>query len=997
MSASARISKFLSRLSEIRSTIADLAAARIKGEVGDYCQLMANDGERAVATDDMGLVGYFRLRGAERVMDAQAVDELTRVALESLGTAVKEPGLRVDIAFSRDPEGAEAAVEESLAPCRETARRIGLTAGPLLDDKRSVLGEWTCREECVVAVQLGSGVLSPWALRTERSEERKRVEEAGSVMLPGAKGQSPWGGLDAVRAQHEALMEQFRSALRGLSLVRLDVREAMRALKALVEPELAVNWQPRLLGDRFPLRAAREPALGDDLTHVLPLTLGRQLLFEDIERKGTLVRIGKRWYAPVSVTMPPMRISPFIEFFASVPSDLPWRLSVSFRSGHDKAMSVVGRKSSIAAVVAFSNAGNSTLIEACNELRALADGGEPLGFLSISLTTWATDLGLVLDRRERMAKALQGWGQMEVMPERGDPLAVVLEGLPGFVKRVASPALVAPVGDVMGLWPIGRPTSPWDSGPSLLRTIDRKLFPLHPGSAKQPSVVDLCFAPQGTGKSVKVAADNMGFLLSPGLQELPRVAILDIGPSSSYFVRLVRTLLPQNRRHEAQALALSTDGRIRINPFDTPLGCRRPFAYDRQAMVSLVELLLTPAGSGEGVMRLPELAGELVDAMYDLRSDADDRAYPNRYESGVEPEVDKAVADLGLRLDDETTWWTVVDGLFDGGRVDQARTAQLHAVPTLGDLTEGINASANIKDLYRNAKLGHGERLLDFVTQMIPAVLAEYPMLAGVSSYSLTGARVVSVDLMGVSGQASAQGEKRTAVMYMATRQMLCQDFYRDLSVLNEVPERYVEHHRSEVERGLRTPKRLCMDEYHRVKGCRQVMDQAVRDAREGRKFGVQVVLASQLLDDFGPEITGLASNVWIMGRGVDEADTQAICNRFALSREAGDALRTHVRGPTREGAPMIYVARVSDGAALEHCLRLTLGPLELWAYSTTPEDMELRRLLIREVGVVRALRLLAEAYPAGTVKSLVQEGEAGVGREAVYERLVRGLVERAA
>ena len=78
----------------------------------------------------------------------------------------------------------------------------------------------------------------------------------------------------------------------------------------------------------------------------------------------------------------------------------------------------------------------------------------------------------------------------------------------------------------------------------------------------------------------------------------------------------------------------------------------------------------------------------------------------------------------------------------------------------------------------------------------------------------------------------------------------------------------------------------------------------------------------------------------------------------------------------------------------MEHALRLTLGPMELWAYSTTPEDVEFRRLVAGKVGVAKALTLLAANYPTGSVASFVQEfEEAEGGRDEVYERMVRKLV----
>lgn len=994
MSAFEGLAEAFSKLGDLREMAGRTFGSLLRAEVGDYCQLVANDGEMAAATEEGALVSYLRLRGSERMLNRKSVEALVGQSINALGSVLKRSGVRIDVSFTRDPEVALGQVREALEPSYATAQRFGIQAGPMLDERVGLLGRMTSGEECLIAVQLDVNALSPSGLRNDRNTLKEKASKAGGPLRPGANGQTPWLALESIRVQHDALVESVLHAFPQQSIEALSIRQALTAIKALIEPEMAQGWAPRLLGDKFPLRAGKEPTLGEDLSHVLPLPIGRQILTSTPLREGVMVQIGSRWHAPVSVTMPPLNVRPFLTFFESVPVDVPWRMVISLRSGHDRALASLGRKSSIAAVVAFTNSGNRGVVEACEELQAMASGGEVLAYASITFDTWGATKEVAKERMERMVRAIQGWGQMEVTQERGDPLACVLETLPGFVPKLCSPALVMPLFDVLSLWPFGRPSSPWDAGPVMLRTDDRKLFPLHPGSSKQPSVVSLVFAPPGTGKSVKLASDNMALLLAPGLEDIPRIAILDIGPTSAHFIRLVRSLLPRERRHEALSMALEMDGRDRINPLDTPLGCRYPINVDRQACVSLVELVLTPAGSREVVTRLPELSGELVDAMYSMRADDDDRAHPNQYERDVAPDVDSAVDDAGVPFGEGTLWWEVVDGLFEAGRLREAAEAQRHAVPTLSDMSPALTWSRSLQNVYQGARLAGGEGLLDFVTSMIPGFLGEYPLLSGISTYSLGEARIVSIDLMAVTGQGSAQAEKRTSVMYLVARQMLCQSFYRGEDMIHEFPERYRSHHEAEIRRNSRAPKRLCLDEYHRVRGCPQVREQTVRDAREGRKYGVQLSVISQMLDDFGKDLVELSSNVFVLGRSLRESGVQEICDTFGVSDEGAEAIRLQLTGPTPEGAPMVYLGKVSGTVGLEHLVRLSMGPLELWAYNTTPEDAALRSQMLREVGVVRALKQLAAHHPSGSAKSLIEESELGEARDAVYRRLVNRMVE---
>ena len=85
---------------------------------------------------------------------------------------------------------------------------------------------------------------------------------------------------------------------------------------------------------------------------------------------------------------------------------------------------------------------------------------------------------------------------------------------------------------------------------------------------------------------------NLGTILSAGTSKLPYIAILDIGPSSSGLISLIRDALPLERRHEAVHFKLRMTPQYSINPFDTQLGCplsdaRRTRLFNRAGYTSL--------------------------------------------------------------------------------------------------------------------------------------------------------------------------------------------------------------------------------------------------------------------------------------------------------------------------------------------------------------------------------------------------------------------------
>ena len=85
----------------------------------------------------------------------------------------------------------------------------------------------------------------------------------------------------------------------------------------------------------------------------------------------------------------------------------------------------------------------------------------------------------------------------------------------------------------------------------LFRTPDGKVWPYQTGSNVTTTWFDLIFAQPGGGKSVLMNSLNLATCLSPGMGKLPYVAVIDIGPSSSGLISLIKEALPEAQQHEA--------------------------------------------------------------------------------------------------------------------------------------------------------------------------------------------------------------------------------------------------------------------------------------------------------------------------------------------------------------------------------------------------------------------------------------------------------------
>ena len=134
-------------------------------------------------------------------------------------------------------------------------------------------------------------------------------------------------------------------------------------------------------------------------------------------------------------------------------------------------------------------------------------------------------------------------------------------------------------------------------------------------------------------------------------------------------------------------------------------------------------------------------------------------------------------------------------------------------------------------------------------------------------------------------------------------------------------------------------------------------------DRREGRKHNMQLSLSSQRMEDFGDDLVSQSTGRFILGAG-DEKEAEEIISRFGLTAAAAEVIRHRLKGPFEDGSGSPFLAIVTaDNVKFEQMLVNSLGPVELWAFSTTPTDVALRNRLYERVGFTEGLRRLARVF----------------------------------
>ena len=954
----------------------------VRQPMESYIQLETADDDTTLVTADGSMLSFVKVLGSRQIIGDTEYAWIVDQATMKLGSRFDRPGYAMQFYFMRDSGMVGHDIDKSMQANVSSAQAMDLDLTDLLEERRRHLAHYMAHEDIYIVLWTRPSVLS----KTEFSKAAQ--DRAAKKWVVAKDSQYPMTALEPLRVRHKGFVAAVVAVLDDIEIKArvVSAHDALASARASLYPLLAnESWRANVPGDPIMPRA---PTRATDVSEVLWPPLRRQLCVGDAEIVSpTIVRIGDLLWGAVDMTLGPADPAPFPQLLARlINNDVPFRLSFLIEGAGAHG---VGFRAFAAAILAFSNEVNRQIRESLKALQNLAQS-EAVVKLRVSLATYAPvgERKLLETRMSAVTQAVEAWGYCQASSAGGDPLEMVMSSALGVACASTAPAAIAPFRDVMKLLPWQRASSPFDDGPVLFRTADGRLWPYQMGSSLTTTWFDLIFAQPGAGKSVLMNALNLGTVLSAGNARLPYVAILDIGPSSSGLISLIRDALPLERRYEAMHFRLRMTPEYAVNPFDTQMGCRHPLPEERSYLAELLTLLCTPPGQAQSYDGMTQLVGLCIDEMYRWRDDTGANAEPRPYLANVEAEVDEALRKHNLHLPEDPYWWDVVDALFSKGAHHEAMLAQRHAVPTLVDAVTAARRP-QIRALLEETSIGaSAETVIHAFERMIASAVREFPILASITRFDIGSARVAAVDLQDVAPQGDDIADRQTAIMYMLARHALVRAWWLGPESLRSMPEAYRAHHEARLRDIRESPKRICFDEFHRTSKTAAVRAQVIRDVREGRKWGVQIVLASQLLEDFSKDMVDLATGVWICGSAVSENAITATAERFGLSDTARWIMRYRLTGPRASGAPVLLLLGTNEGRYEQHLVN-TLGPIELWALSTSREDVDLRSRLYVALGAGLARHVLAKFFPGGSARQEI--------RRRIILRTERGEVESGA
>lgn len=970
----------------------------LKQTNASYCDIQTADSPTVLVAHDGSLLSVLRIQGVKALIGGEEFERIQSGLQQSLQTIMSQPGHVIQVYFSYNKDEVRDEIKAILSPAHETSKRLDLRLDDLFNERVDFLSRYCAHEEVYLVLWTRLNSLTREQLRRSRKDKHKSIKQQ---KLPAfQQTQNLLAAIPDLRESHDSFVRSVVNDFNQWGIITdlLEVHEAVALMRRSADPEFTSReWLPKLPGDNITIKESKN--LKGEISDITWPSLSRQILPRDAENINLrTARIGDRIYATVFIDLFPKEIQSFVRLFGrTLQTHIPWRISFNIESDG------LGN-SQIRAALA------STLTVTSSQNRLIADSLKLLSYiklntddavvkLRVSAATWAPegDIRLLRSRASMLAKAVEGWGSCDVSEVCGDPFQGVVSTMLGVSgESVASPS-IAPLSDVLHMLPLFRPASPWDNGAILFRSTDGKPWPYHPGSRHQTTWIDLFYARPGSGKSVLSNAINLAVCLSSGIQRLPRISIVDIGPSSSGLISLLKDALPIDKKHLVAYHRLRMRSEYAINPFDTQLGCRYPTPQERSFLVNFLTLLSTPVGSEKSYDGVSDMSGLIVDEIY--KHFADD-GNPNNYTPGVEESVDAVLEEIGFVQDQATTWWEVTDALFMAGFSHEAMLAQRHAMPVLADVAAICRLPA-IQDLYGKIIAPTGEPLIQAVSRMISSAVREYPIISQVTRFDLGDARVVALDLDEVARSGGDTANRQTAVMYMLARYVLARHYFLTEDNVADMPEAYRKYHQTRILEIREDPKRIVFDEFHRTSKAQAVREQVIQDMREGRKWKVQIALLSQSLDDFDEVMVEFATSVFIMEAGPEQS-VRKTAQIFGLSKTAQSVLKNRVHGPREGGATFLAQFATKHGLNTQ-LLTATLGPIELWALSTTAEDMNIRNQLYKRIGPREARRILAKLFPTGTATKVLEDRyaeykeETGLldddARESIIENLIQDII----
>lgn len=977
----------------------------LKLNVTDYCDLETTEGGCNIVLKNGALMTICAFDGTKTIVDTEDtfysfITDLTKKLKVYMGKS----GHQFGMVFKRDLDTTSDLYKIAEIK-KQTARTLDLDVDHIIDEETKIYAKLVYDETNYLIFISNPCLVDKSEYELELKRKHKLYQEYDIPAF--AESQNIMLLNSYLKSQHETFVEGTLATITAnksfaAQVYKLNVVEALRAIKKSVSPQNThMNWQPQIpglnkfngniMGDdiKIPVRWKISPQQ-NDASNILWAPLPEQIMrstIQGIDRasKGTYptssVITENKIYCPLMVSVLPQNTVSFNDLFVSL-NNASTRLPngteraipycVSFMITGD-ALAGLSIKKTLASILAVASSDNANIKGAFNNIQNYLDVGEPVAGIQISAMTWAENNTYGIDeiqiRRSKLWRILESWGGTQVSEKGGDPILGFTSNLVGVSSKHHAPKNVAPLWNALHFLPWTRPASPFQLGTILNRSVDGKLIKLEQFSSELTTWVKIYQGRPGSGKSMAMNNDIIECCLLPGLKRLPYIFMMDVGESSRGAIELIRDHLPPEKRHLAVYRRLKNTKEYAINPLECSVGRMEPTSDEISQIVAFLSTLITPVEAQNKAERgLTNFLSMVVKSTFISKKDNDERGRPNIYERYVDAELDNLMENIGIDPHGKS-YFSLVNICHDQGHYRARDLCQRYAMPTLHDAIAVISSDKEIQTRYRDVLSDSGSTMIDMFRRGVTEAISMYECFAHHTQFDVSTARVVSIDLQDVMGTNS----KQISLFFQASRMYSKKKFSYTEDDIVLFPDNFKDYYRNLVEEIMEDKKIMAFDELHRVKEDQTLFGELVRDCKEGRKWNLQLMFASQELTDFG-NIVPLATQFVLADRGdkkthdyMREALSLKDVEISVLSKDAGV-------GP----GGLVYLSRIVGKVATYVSLMvLTIGPIRLWALTSDPDEKLLRKSMYAQAANrSEALLLLSIAYPGGAKKIMAAKRE---------------------
>lgn len=1036
-----------------------LSAARMNSN--DYCDIETIDGYSTIVMQNNSMMTFVKYDGLlSTIMPEVFVDMIEGISNE-LNALMKHNGYKIACVFRKDLD-AQSSLKKTELQQKQTTRNLNLSLDDLIEENTEVYRNSVYDEEVYFALITQPSVMDK-VEQDSAAEQRMSINAPAmptsqNILAPIEVLRSKHSSfvekfMAAISNKDYYVKADIVNCLTGLAMVRHQIMPDRSDKNWLPSVAIGVDAAAKMgYPDYHTPICWPINSNPDDLSYLFPPSLPKQIMSSGIRVIGSkegvppfTVATGGRLFSSVVMNIPPSQPSIFNALFnafnqsSSIDADgnartMPWSITYMISGDGMAGSAIKAMLKDVFARVPPST--NENLQAAYNQLSHIKRDDTAIVGFQISAMTWVEDTPdgrrKLRNRKTRLFHIMESWGGMNVIENLGDPILAFQSNILGLSDNHHGPKGAAPLARAIELLPLTRPASPFDSGTVLQKTLDGKLMRYEKFSSNQNTWVSCAVGTPGSGKSVYMNNMLTETCMMPGLERLPLITIIDKGISSTGFINLISDALPNNMKSLAVSKKLRKTKEYAINPFDIKVGLTKPLESEKNQMVSFLTALLTPAEKSSPYASTQAFVNYLIERVFEMVQENTTAGDPKMYVYGYNKELDSIIDAYNIIEFKETkivnqdgTTSTTIDrenfekisafGLtralhlegekYASGsdpRIDLWRARDLAhrtAMPILPDVVSILN-DAVTASIYKN-EIETGETMIDFAQRTISEVSSIYPCFSNFTQFDVDSARIVALDLQEVLDK----NNRWQSSLFLQIARMIG---VKKLSLTEDdllggrIPDIYHTYYRSQLRNLESDRKVLAIDEMHNAKGDKALMKLLETDAREGRKWGLELMFASQNLTDFdfgeGEDRVQLLSYVTnLVIASEPKANDLDSFTKYFTSNPAVLSDLSRI-GLSREGLTFMsyIVAKTNSYCSL---ITTSVGDKRLWSLTTDQDDRLIRTLMIKIAGNrTLAIAALAYYFPGGA-RSRIKEiretvdSSPNASKEEVEER-TSGQVE---